>query len=273
MIDRPELPRTRALARLYSTPQQRAVLDPAAGIEAEIAASVRPGLAHEVAHARLAWWREECSRCAQGQARHPLTRALAASLPGRPELLAGLNGFTDTATWDLAQATFESQRELTAYCQRWSAAMVAPLLGQAAGDGAAADSIGVPLRELELLLALVPDARMGRVRVPLDDLARSGCTPEALTRPPYPQALAALLAVRHRELRAALATAVAALPVPLQQQLRGVLVWVALTRQHSLAAERALPAAALSCHHHTPLDGWRAWRAARRATAGQGLPP
>ena len=103
MPDRTELPATRALARLYSLPPQRAVLDAVTGIEGEIAASIRPGIAHEVAHARIAWWREECVRCAQGQARHPLTRALAASLPGRLDLLAGLNGLTDTATWDLGQ--------------------------------------------------------------------------------------------------------------------------------------------------------------------------
>jgi 15-cis-phytoene synthase len=271
MPDRPELPATRALARLYSLPPQRAVLDAVTRIEAEIEASVRPGVAHEVAHARLAWWREECARCAQGRAQHPLTRALTASLPGRLDLLAGLNGLTDIATWDLAQATFESRRELSAYCQRWGAAVITPLLGQAGADASAADSIGAPLRELELLLALVPDARAGRMRVPLDELARSAAPPAALARPPYPAALAGLLATRHRALRQTLGAAVAALPVPLQQQARGLLVWIALTRQHSLRAERALPAAAPGCDHGAALDGWRAWRAARRVTAGLGL--
>jgi 15-cis-phytoene synthase len=272
MPDRPELPATRALARLYSLPPQRAVLEAVSAIEAEIGASIRPGLAHEVAHARLAWWRDECTRCVQGRPQHPLTRALMASLPGRLDLLAGLTGLTDTATWDLAQATFDSRRELAAYCERWSAAMIAPLLGAAGADAATAGSIGVPLRELELLLALVPDARAGRVRLPLEDLAHAAEPPEALARPPYPAALAALLAARHQTLRQTLAAATAALAVPLQQKLRGLLVWIALTRQHSQKAERALPGAAPSCQHHAALDGWRAWRAARRATAGLGLP-
>jgi 15-cis-phytoene synthase len=270
MHARAEAPAAPALARLYSLPPQRAALSALLGIEAEINASVRPGMEHAVAHARLRWWREECARCTRGDARHPLTRALASSLGAAPpEALAGLGGLVDTATWDLAHATFESRPELDGYCQRWSGAMLEPLVRLAAPASTAAAALGMPLRELELLLAVVPEARAGKVRLPLDELERAGADPAALARPPFAAALTLLLQQRHQLLRRALAEAVVALAPALQAQLRGLLVWVALTSQHSRAAERALPAAALNCDHHAPLDGWRAWRAARRAAAGR----
>ena len=76
----PELSPTRSLARLYSSTVQRPVLAALSSLEREIGVSLRPGLDHQVAHTRLAWWREECDRTARGSPAHPLTRELAALL-------------------------------------------------------------------------------------------------------------------------------------------------------------------------------------------------
>jgi 15-cis-phytoene synthase len=261
-----EPPAARALAELYATAAERSVLTPLLGIEREIAAGLRPGLEHAVAHARLSWWREECARAAAGRPQHPLTRALAASAPPGSGALAGLSGLTDAATWDLAQATFETRRELEGYCARWGQAMIEPL-GRLARVPTAA--LGAPLRELELLLALVPEARGGKLRLPLDELAGAHVTPASLTRPPLPAALSMLLRERHQALRRTLVAAAGALP---GAGLRGLLVWVRLTCLYSERAERALPQAAASGDHQRALDGWRAWRMARRVTAGRPVP-
>jgi len=126
----------RYLAWLYSPPSQQPVFAKLCEIESEIAGSLRPGIDHHVAHARLQWWREECERCAQGRPVHPLTRELVkayGAVPaGRPSPLAGISGFVDTAVWDLAGATFETRKELTAYCDRWAAAMFETAAGQVA---------------------------------------------------------------------------------------------------------------------------------------------
>ncbi len=156
---------SRYLAWLYSSASEQPVFARLCEIESEIAGSLRRGIDHHVAHARLQWWREECERCAQGRPVHPLTRelvkaygavtaygeappqahgpALAAThgaaspeahgpatagthgitTAGRPSPLAGISGFVDTAVWDLAGATFETRKELTAYCERWATAM------------------------------------------------------------------------------------------------------------------------------------------------------
>src|SRR6516162_1986023 len=204
----PELSPTRSLARLYSSTVQRPVFAALSSLEREIGVSLRPGLDHQVAHTRLAWWREECDRTARGSPAHPLTRELAALLaPLGTAPLAALTGFVDTAVWDLSCATFDTRRELTGYCERWSAAMIAPLVSLAAPDAPAtqACALGVSLREIELLLALAADARSGRLRLPLDELERVHLPPESLAQPPWPAALAQLLRHRHRARRAALA--------------------------------------------------------------------
>ncbi len=271
MSEKPEAHTPRFLAWLYSTRLQQPVLASLCGIEREIGASLRPGVDHHVAHTRLAWWREELARCAAGNPVHPLTRELRMHVeqlaPGSRgnSALAGISGLVDTATWDLAGATFERRQELTAYCQRWAAAVVAPI---SAADADLTDA-GAVLCELELLGHLDRDARAGRLRVPLDELERAKVAHEALATPPWPPELAAILRGRHQALRQQLAAAVARLSPEIQQSARGLLVWSALAWQASLRAERALPRAPAASIASAAAANWRAWRAARAAAAGR----
>ena len=273
MPGRPDSGSARALARVYSPAAQRPPLAALCAIEREIRASLRGGIDHQVAHARLAWWRDECARCTQGSPAHPLTRELRHSLPPTAlPALAGLVGLVDTAVWDLAAATFGTRRELEGYCERWSTAMCAPLAGCAHPpiEAAAAIALGRDLHELELLLAIATDARAGRLRLPLDELAAAGVAPEVLARPPWDDALAGLLRARHRTLRAALAAGVQALSPAGRSGLRGLLVWAAIITAHSVRAERSLPRGTSAPAAQPVRDAWRAWRAARRADAGRG---
>jgi len=269
---RPAAPATRALAWLYARGQEQPLFSALCALEDEIGASLRSGIDHQVAHTRLAWWREECARCAASRPVHPLTRTIAACFAGRdPAPLSGLPGLVDVAQWDLAAATFETRRELSAWCERWAGGFIVPLAQFAAPqlDAAVPRALGAALRETELLSRLAQDAHSGRLRLPLDELAAAGIDPLEFPAPPWAEALAAHLAARHRELRAALARSIAALPPAAQPQLRPVLVWAALVHLASLRAERRLPGAPAAGDHHAPLDGWRAWRAARRADSGR----
>jgi phytoene synthase len=262
----------RELARLYCPPTQRAVFDALTGIEAEMRAGLDRRLDHTLAHARLAWWREECERLAQGAPLHPLTRELDARFGARGRtVLGGVRGFSDVATWDLAAATFESRRELDAYCQRWSAACIEPLAYFALGAGVLvrARGLGGSLCELELLNGLAPAARAGRVRLPLDELAQAHVAPEALQDAHWEAPLAALVRARHAAARDALAQTLAAFAPAEQAALRALLVWATLASVQSQRLAAALPRATFPGDHHAPLDGWRAWRAARQAAAGR----
>ena len=264
-------PSARWFATLYAAPPQRALLESLCGIESEIYAVLRPGLEHTVAHVRVQWWQEECERAAAGTGVHPLTRALLAARPiGDPG--ADLRGLMDTATWDLAAATFASRRELTGYCERWASAMTAlaarwtapatltPDAAQALGR-----SLGVSLRELELLVDLRPAALAGRLRLPLDELAQAGVDPDALVAKRWPPALVNLLRERHRLLRSQLQTVLAGITdAPQRAAFRGLIVWARLTMRHSLLAETALPQPWRPTRRSGLGDAWHAWRFARR---------
>jgi 15-cis-phytoene synthase len=254
----------RVLARVYCLPNERALLDALCGLEREIGASLASGLDHQLAHARLTWWQEECTLCARGQPRHPLTREIAARCPDAA-LRKGLSGLTSVATWDLAAATFATRRELQAYCERWSAAMIELWVGLTAPQSAYAQLrvLGRALRETELLIALGPEARAGRLRLPLDELEHGGVTAAQLSLPTWPASLSALARARHCELRATLAAALASLtPLP-ATTLRPLAVWATVTAAQSHRAERRLPQAGGPATTGAALDGWRAWRAAR----------
>lgn len=271
MAEKPEADTPRFLAWLYSTPCQQPALAALCGIEREIGESLRSGADHHVAHTRLEWWREECRRCAAGSPAHPLTRELRARLQrlagtaGVDARLEGLSGLVDLATWDLASATFARRAELTAYCRRWSAAMVTPLAWGESGWS----ELGAALCELELLGRLAPDARSGRLRIPLDELEQAAVAPAAVATPPWPRELAAILRARHQAGRQQLAAAVASLSPGAQQGARGLLVWAALACQASLRAERSLPHPPAGSIARAAAANWRAWRAARAAASGR----
>jgi 15-cis-phytoene synthase len=303
----------RYLAWLYSPVSQQPVFAKLCEIESEIAGSLRPGIDHHVAHARLQWWREECERCAQGRPVHPLTRELVkayGAVPeGQPSPLAGISGFVDTAVWDLAGATFETRKELTAYCDRWAAAMFETAAGQvAAGEMQSAEDaharraiqaarmmpasgatdrvsattvptsipsdgshwrvLGAAVREIEMLADLAREAHVGRLRVPLDELERAGVEVKSLAKPPWPAPLVTLMRERHEALRATIGECVGALGREQQAEFRGLPVWAALAWKQSARAHRALPNIISPRRYHALADGWVAWRAARRAAAG-----
>jgi phytoene/squalene synthetase len=349
----PESHSARYFALLYASAAQRPVLEALFGIEREVFDSLRAGLDHHVAHSRLQWWREECERAAGGRAVHPLTRALVSALRGAPALagavsappapsaakpttqqqaiplpqLAGLCGIVDVAVWDLAGATFETRRELDAYCQRWAAGMIEPLIATAASavasitaptpaatatavgastsraaatsataastpeaiavaagtstsaaaatPGASATRIaewhalGAAMREVELLADFAREAHYGRIRVPLDELERANVNINALSKTPWPDAVAQLLRARHKSLRNDIARILANVDREQQPALRGLLVWAALAWRSSHRAGRALPNRLQPGRFDAISDAWFAWRIARRATIGR----
>jgi phytoene synthase len=290
----PESHSARYFALLYSPVPQRLALDALFGIEREISESLRPGLDHHVAHSRLQWWREECERAAAGRPVHPLTRALVdavtavssstsgstspARAPAAPlSQLGGLCGLVDVAVWDLAGATFETRRELTAYCERWSAAMIEPFAQRNAPDTAATpdtrignwSTLGAAMREIEMLSHLAREAHYGRLRVPLDELESAKADPGVLAKPPWPAAVEELLRARHESLRDEITRALSDVDGAQQPGLRGLLVWAGLVRRSSQRTEDALPDRLRLGRFDAVADAWLAWRVARRATIGR----
>ena len=274
MNETPDWHPSRYLALLYSPPSERPVLEALFGIESEIVASLQGKLDHNVAHVRLQWWREECARVAKGTPAHPLTRALVAEFSDVPsDALSGLSGFVDVAVWDLAAATFETRRELTAYCERWASAMWVPAAAHAtasAKDTRIWLTVGSAMHEVEMLAQVASEAHAGRLRMPLDELECAGVVePGSLAVTPYAPALSALLSERQTALRTLLAEAIQRVGATDQPALRGLLVWVALSWRRSQQAQRALPGLPVPRRFDALGDAWCAWRAGRRAIAGR----
>jgi len=280
VIVNPESQSARYFALLYAAPAERPALEALFGIEREVLDSVRPSLDHHVAHSRLQWWREECERATRGGAAHPLTRALITAL-GDPQAksvpqLAGLCGIVDVATWDLASATFETRRELDAYCKRWAAAMIEPLVAAAtrpavatAERTAAWHDLGAAICEIELLAGLALDAHQGRIRFALDELASANVDTHSLAKLPWPETAAALIRGRWAFLRNEIDRSVAGWSREQQQALRGLLVWAALSWRTAQRMEHALPNRPQPGRFDGVSDAWFAWRIARRATVGR----
>jgi phytoene/squalene synthetase len=193
----------------------------------------------------------------------PTTPKRAGALPQ----LAGLCGIVDVAVWDLAGATFETRRELDAYCQRWAAGMIEPLVP--IGRSVEWLALGAAMREAELLADFAREAHNGRIRLPLDELERANVDINALPKPPWPDAVAELIRARLRSLRNDIERSLAGLDREQQPELRGLLVWAALTWRTSQRAERALPNRLQPGRFDAVSDAWFAWRMARRATNGR----
>jgi phytoene/squalene synthetase len=302
VVVNPESQSARYFALLFAADAERPALEALFGIEREVLDSVRPGLDHHVAHSRLQWWREECERAARGGAAHPLTRALITEL-GDPQAksvpqLSGLCGIVDVATWDLANATFETRRELDAYCQRWAAAMIEPLVAAstiATASGSASSStqsssthpaasatlpastertaawqnLGAAICEIELLAGLALDAHQGRIRFALDELQSANVDTNSLAKLPWPETAAALIRGRLTFLRNEIERSVAGSSREQQQALRGLLVWAALSWRTAQRMERTLPNRPQPGRFDGVSDAWFAWRIARRAIVGR----
>jgi hypothetical protein len=166
-------------------------------IEREVTGSLKSGLEHSVAHARLEWWSEELIRLAQGNPRHPATRTLASAAIERGVTPPDLTALAENVRVDLACVAFLSRSELDEHLANWGRSVfrAAALLesnavstidsnvattletpgsnnsdrfSRATAERLAANA-GSLVRELELLEHFSSHAIAGRIYVPLGD--------------------------------------------------------------------------------------------------------
>jgi phytoene synthase len=171
----------RHYAVLYSGLDDTAPLAAVYAFEQEIADTAR-GSGHEVAHARLQWWRAEVDRLLHDQPVHPVTRALT-PLRATADLHL-LHEALVAADIDLACMTFDNHDELEAYCFRASGSLQT-LAAQACagsrhmseGERAFARALGAAVRQTEMLRDIRLDVGHGRLHVPLEQLERAGIDP------------------------------------------------------------------------------------------------
>ncbi|MGB4467700.1 MAG: presqualene diphosphate synthase HpnD [Azovibrio sp.] len=127
-----------------------------------------------LASTKLAWWRQEVDRLADGQPQHPVCQALQAAgkqfnLP-REQLLEIIDGME----MDLQQSRYLDFKGLSLYCYR-----VASVVGLLAAEIFGikdrqtlkyAHDLGMAFQLTNIIRDIGEDARRGRIYIPMDEL-------------------------------------------------------------------------------------------------------
>ena len=259
----------RYFSLLYTPEERRDAVLALYVIESEIRESSRSA-SHDVAHTRLQWWRGETDRLVNGNPQHPATKVLFASALGDRAAFGKLHEVLVAADMDLARMTYTDQRELRVYSSRSGGAIQELVASQLVAPGtldettrAAANKLGVGIRQAEMIRDLRQDAFDGNVYLPLDVLEKHNLKPDQLrARDMDPKLKEALSSFRD--------TTLAELTPPPRgpqtQHLRPVLVLAALHRKlldRIAARNYAVTTERIDLG---PIQKpWTAWRAARRA--------
>ncbi|MEY3037116.1 MAG: presqualene diphosphate synthase HpnD [Burkholderiaceae bacterium] len=169
-----------------------------------------------VAQTKLAWWRTEVQRLADGQPSHPVTQALQPHVVPLGIPLHALWGVIDGCQQDLQQTRYATFSDLQGYAH-----LVAGLVGEAAahifGQTQAATTtyahtLGQALQLTNIIRDVGEDARRGRVYLPQQDMQTYGVTDNDLLAAQTSPALAKLLAFEAQRALALYDQALAALP-------------------------------------------------------------
>jgi hypothetical protein len=258
---------------LYASEPAREFLELFFALEHELHSTVRPGLDHNVAHARLGWWQTEAERTAAGKPVHPLTIAIARQRDAARLPCLDLRAFVATLAWDLAGIACPTDSQLQTYTSAWSRdwfASLAELLAPASLQARpVAIALGSSLRELQLLALTVRDPELAGLRIPGDALARVGLNAAALAVRPMRASLYDLLAARHAAARRVVANAAAQVPAEMQPAWTPLLVWAYCEHQESRATAIELPKNGVPSTFARIGRAFGAWRAALNSRAGK----
>lgn len=250
------------LALKFVAPAQRAAHSAFACLAFELEHAAFATRDAEPAAAKLEWWAAELARAGKGEARHPLSQALAA----HPRFAAiGPERWYAVVHGALMQREPEPAADRVALVDGFGAlyrplaTIEADLFGVDAPACARAAALSRALREAA---AMADSLRAGRLPLPLDLLARHRLARGDLVQPSPVQAAAL------REWFSALAAEFAALPMKRLGAV-GAASAAADRRRARRAARAGEPLAVLdeSLRRLPPAAVWAAWRAGRSATA------
>ena len=131
-----------------------------------------------VAHAKLAWWRDEIARTFTGEAQHPVGLALAPVVQRYGLAQEQFEEIIDGMEMDLAQERYADFKTLQLYCYR-----VASVVGQLSAEIFGyrdrktlkyAHDLGLAFQLTNIIRDVGEDARRGRIYLPQDELAQYG---------------------------------------------------------------------------------------------------
>ncbi|MGE0189865.1 MAG: squalene/phytoene synthase family protein [Steroidobacteraceae bacterium] len=256
----------RYYAWLYTPTAHRDVITALFLLEAELHDTARAP--HEVAHTRLQWWREEIEQLILGKARHPATQVLQAANNLNAINFEPLRETLLSAAQELANATYETDVELSQYLRGGLGGLFAVAAQTLSASNSeiidTAVQLGAFVRQVEITRDLRQDFHQGRLYLPLTTLDALNIEYETLQADNWPDTFVQLLTSRSKQQLTAYNTLKQSLLSSEKQSLRPLLV---LTELHA----RLLHTLATDPTKHTqsrvelgPMQKlWTAWKAAR----------
>lgn len=187
-----------------------------------------------IAATKLAWWRQEVDRIADGQPQHPVGQALQAAgrqfnLP-REQLLEIIDGMA----MDLQQSRYLDFKGLSLYCYR-----VASVVGLLAAEIFGyrdrqtlkyAHDLGMAFQLTNIVRDIGEDARRGRIYIPMDELKQFDVPAADILNSRYSENFSALLRFQIERAENFYAQAFAQLPAADRKAQRPGLVMAAIYR-------------------------------------------
>jgi phytoene synthase len=230
-----------------------------------------------VAHAKLAWWRDQVHAAFTGTPQHPVALALQPVIASFRLSEANFQTVIDGMTMDLERNRYLDFADLEAYCYRVAGVvgiMSAEIFGYTnPSTRQYAQDLGIAFQLTNIVRDVGEDARRGRVYVPQDDLARHGVTAASVLQRQGGEGFRALMADEVARARDWYDRAFASLAPEDRVAQRPGLIMAAIYR--TLLDEIVRDGYGVLDHRIalTPLRKlWIAWKTAS-AAAGRAAPP
>lgn len=187
-----------------------------------------------VASTKLAWWRQEVERVAEGKPQHPVGQALRLVAPGinlpKEQLLEIIDGMA----MDLQQARYLDFKGLSLYCYR-----VASVVGLLAAEifgyrdrqtQKYAHDLGMAFQLTNIIRDIGEDARRGRIYIPMDELKQFNVPAADILNGKYSDNFTALMQFQYERAEHYYEQALAQLPAVDRKSQRPGLIMAAIYR-------------------------------------------
>jgi len=221
-------------AFLFLPPERRRAITALYAFCREVDDAVDESTDAQLAHAKLAWWRQEIAGLFAGNPQHPVTRALQPALAPFGITAERLNEIIDGMEMDLTQTRYLDFVGLERYC--YHVAGVVGLL--AAGifgykDARTLDyakNLGTAFQLTNIIRDVGEDARKNRIYLPMEDLQRFHVTAADILNARRGEAFVALMRFQVERAQSYYDKALAALPAADRRAQRPGLIMAAIYR-------------------------------------------
>jgi phytoene synthase len=188
----------------------------------------------QLAHAKLAWWRDEVANLFAGKAQHPVTRALAPALGPFGISAERLNEIIAGMEMDLTQTRYLDFAALERYCYHVAGAvglLAAGIFGYRDPRTLEyARQLGTAFQLTNIIRDVGEDAVKGRIYLPQDEMRRHGVSVADILARRHSDAFVALMRGQAHRAESFYERALAALPEVDRRAQRPGLIMAAIYR-------------------------------------------